>query len=333
MRSMAVHAGNTTDFVGAVDAPASTSSEFGCHEYPHISAATPPTCPDSCRVCTIHYVAARWQTDDHYAFKYSDEAARHIVQRCVQETQQNLEYVRRTLMEHGNALLKRWQKRSADKRAALLRRAMPEMQQHRFFETRFTNGTRPSLQVDRKSWLLPYLSVETLSQDGTKLLALIHARSAYSPAHWIASDIDSLRAGFDLAELKVAYNPHCVVVTVDGFGDLVQWDSVRAHTQEVVGFPRAQLAIEAQSELSRFLRNMVEVLLSDAGGATPQGRDRWDTFTANCGVLDSDGVPHVKYYDEQFGAPCRYVYWPLEECSQHLRCSQEKTAASGYSSL
>ncbi|KAK5123145.1 hypothetical protein LTR85_003343 [Meristemomyces frigidus] len=286
---------------------------FGCHSYPHVSAATPPTCPEACRTCSTHYLPLQWQATDTYAQKYADEDAREIVHERVRTTEQNLAYVREKLEAYGNAILKRWQKRSVDKRARLLRKAMPSLCEGKWFASRSTRIARACVNKDasydaaRRGWLLQYLSVEELSKDCTKLLALMHVRTAYTPAQWIAFDVDSQQSAFNYSVLDLGYNPHCVTVSEEGFGQLVQWDQEKAHRLAMVGFPRAHLAFEAQREVACLLRSMVDLLLGETGDQTPRGSDQWDASAgAGFDVSGSGVVAESAYYHEPYTAPCRF---------------------------
>ncbi|KAK4543626.1 hypothetical protein LTR36_005271 [Oleoguttula mirabilis] len=286
---------------------------FECNSYPHVSSATPPTCSQGCRICSRHYLPLTWQVWDTYAQKYTDHDAHVILRECVRTTEHNLSYVSSKLQTYGDAILKRWQKRNVEKRARLLLKAMPEMYQHKWFESRpkrspqSTADRSLSSAAARSGWLLPYLSVEALSQDWTKLLALMHVRTVYRPAQWMAFDNDSQQNGFESALLDLGYNPHCVAIDEKHFGELVQWNREKAHRLEMIGFPRAHLAFEAQSELSGLLRRMVDLLLGDTGDDTPQGSDLWDA-SAKTGfnVSGSGVVAESAYYLGPYSAPCRF---------------------------
>jgi hypothetical protein len=47
------------------------------------------------------------------------------------------------------------------------------------------------------------------------------------------------------------------------YGKLVQWDKYQAHRWDIVRFPRAQLVIEAQSMLLKFIRGVIEGVLEN----------------------------------------------------------------------
>lgn len=286
---------------------------FGCKEYAHISAATPPTCSGSCRNCSNQYLPLQWQNLDGYSEQLTDDEAREMIRQFTAKTRVDLAYIRESLSTYGNAIVKRWQKRNTEKRAALLRKAMPEIYKDKWLEARSCDGFRTysvftSADVPaRKCWLLPYVNVEALSQDWTKILALMHARVTYEPADWIAHDIDCQQHGFDSAWLDVGYNPHCVVVEASGFGQLTQWGMERAHKWEIMGFPRARLAFEAQSELSGFLSTMIKLLLGETGNQTPQGNSQWLALaTTDFDDSTSGAIADSAYYNRAFSAPYRF---------------------------
>lgn len=47
------------------------------------------------------------------------------------------------------------------------------------------------------------------------------------------------------------------------YGKLVPWDKDQAHRWDIVRFPRAQLVIEAQSMLLKFVRGVIEGVLEN----------------------------------------------------------------------
>lgn len=62
--------------------------------------------------------------------------------------------------------------------------------------------------------LLPYLSVEVLSEDPLMLLALIHHRSTARISDWAIFDGMQIRSSFSQGVLEANYNPHCVTMYV-----------------------------------------------------------------------------------------------------------------------
>lgn len=302
-----------SDDVEDANAGDSETTGFGVEQYPHVSAATPPTCSRRCRICSNQYKALEGRVLDPYARKYNDLDAQESVNEYIRTTEQNLDYVRSSLEAYGNAIHKRWLRRSPDKRAGLLQKAMPEMFTDKRHVARIvlTAGlsANPSalLEAARKAWLLQYLTVEDLSQDYTKLLALMHVRTSYTPSQWISFEFDSQRNAFDYDGIGLCYNPHCVVVGDKDFGRLIQWDREKAHGLEMIGFPLAHLTFEAQKDLSAFLRDMMDMLLGETGQQTPRGCDRWDATvqagfdTSNSGVL----ARFANSYGP-FSPPCRF---------------------------
>ena len=327
---------------------------FGCEFYPRGSSATPSTCPSKCGHCASHYLSYRWQKLDPYAEKLSDDEARATIQKDLQTTDENLEYVHDMLMLYGNGILKRWQKRNVSKRALLLRKAMPEMHQHMWSEARHiphcrSCKTSKHTAPHRKCWLLPHLSIEELSQDWTKLLALIHVRTTFSPSEWFDFDVNCLENGWHFAFLDVAYNPHCVDVRHENFGQLQQWDAAEAHRGVIVGFPRAQLAFEAQSELSGFLRVMINLLLGSTIDEIASGSDHWQTLATEDFAGDGSGqVARSAYLNQPYCTPCKFdidrirdlfqtryddakdELWLLQTNPMHLREQLARAQRSSY---
>ncbi|EOA90362.1 uncharacterized protein SETTUDRAFT_67622, partial [Exserohilum turcica Et28A] len=71
----------------------------------------------------------------------------------------------------------------------------------------------------------------------------------------------------------VQYNRGCVVLFGSEYGKLKSWDGALTHRQDALGFPRAQLLLEAQSKLMGILRQILTKALARIPADPPQGAE------------------------------------------------------------
>ncbi|KAK3637901.1 hypothetical protein LTR22_018039 [Elasticomyces elasticus] len=201
----------------------------------------------------------------------------------MQSAQTDLKHVASRLELHGNVIIKRWRKKSVEKRIGLLRAVMPDMPEAPFsllYQQKRLTGEDRTLFNDL--WLLPYFDLQSLSEHPTRLLSMLHYRTHYGAEKWFRHDAHQLRVPFAEGSLHIAYNPHAVVAQGERFGDLQQWTLQPAHRWDVIGFPRALVTFEAQAKLAGFLRVFVDSLLKDK---PPTGNDDWPP---SCNLVDID---------------------------------------------
>ncbi|KAK5675135.1 hypothetical protein LTS10_012209 [Elasticomyces elasticus] len=292
---------------------ASLSMPFSCPTYPTDHSKAPlPSCTEECTICAQQYLPSVQLRNpllrQNMKF-YTDAEAKGLAHDFVVTIRSNLGIVGERIGSHGDAILHRWQDYTIEKRAALVRRAMPNAFPQNFAPLKMdvefiraisasisrtnTNsqtfkyrdsgvgGTVASLRKkNRNANLLPYLDVQTMSEDPMCLLSLMHYRSHGDPADWALFDNEQVRNGFDQTLVAPpAYNPHAVVMQPGrNYGRLIAWVKEPAHRQDIIGFPRAILILEAQAELSQFLRAMASFILADGLEAARKGRVDWDAL-------------------------------------------------------
>ncbi|KAI7202392.1 hypothetical protein KC316_g1550 [Hortaea werneckii] len=244
-----------------------------------------------------------------YRAVHSDDEARALIRKHVQSIHRHLASITTKLQTHGNAFLKRWSKKPIAKRVACLKEALPCIPQRRFHHAEHLRWVLINTTFDTRiasdfheGFLNQFLDSDSLSQDPWRLLALVHFRTKFPPSGWIRWDMRQLATPFAQGGLKMSYNPHCVVMKSEGFGDLVQWTESAAHCREAVGFPLAEVALQGQARLARFLANMVEKVLegSDAG----PGHEKW---MAKVQEFESGTASETSPFPLPFSAPPRYV--------------------------
>lgn len=284
---------------------------FSYPSYKLNSKARLPTCPETCKICVQHYLpgSAVFYTA-RAMVPHSDTEAAQTAADYVKSIRADRDAIRAKLKIHGDLLLKRWQRRSIDKRATVVRTAMPELHSRRFqnawllfenkraFEEHYSTidkkkfkehgfehylaETMQAMQIHndthRKHHLLPFLDVETLSQDPMCLFALLHYRSDSDIADWVMHDFEQLNVGFNWTMRPPAFNPHCVVMYGKYLGRLIPWNQQSAHRHDIIGYPRALLILEPQATLFAFLHKTVEVLLEPGLRETIAGHHLWDSL-------------------------------------------------------
>jgi hypothetical protein len=202
----------------------------------------------------------------------TDQEARQLVSSLVVDARQDLNFLRQILAEHADFITTRWKKKSRGKRSIFLSenvdifdkkfaaihllhmRSSPENcdfnaelmrslqgiddAKQKEWLSQALHGSRITKMIAsyQDTWLLPYLDSETLSEDPSLLLALLHHRTTYESEDWIL--FDDMNA--DLAErfgiITQTFNSHCVVVQGPDFGKLVKWNADQAHRYEIIGF-------------------------------------------------------------------------------------------------
>jgi hypothetical protein len=125
--------------------------------------------------------------------------AQTLINNALAQTTLSLVQVDKTLCSHGDLILTHWTKRSKDKRRSLL-----------------------SSVNDLPSWL----RIEDLIEDRTKLISLLHVRTApsFSAQDWITFDVIQSGASFDPKKEASPYGSKYVEICGAYFGRLVDFE-------------------------------------------------------------------------------------------------------------
>jgi hypothetical protein len=255
--------------------------------------------PCECSICLQQFRAQFFQKRENFNYEavLSDREARQAAANLVQKAHANFQYLREQCEANGNTILKRWKKKSSEKRKALLLEVDPIMYPYQWSDIRFTgefNRTPeekeakrsglPTPNIDatqglamrpfRNVCLLPYLNLESLKSDPARLLTMLYNRIKYTPEQWAPFDNFLLDKQWKIGSLKTRYNRNCIITHGPDYGKLTGSQSRQAHAADIIGFPRAILVLEAQLKLSESLRAMVDRLLE----GTEKG-DNSNTFT------------------------------------------------------
>lgn len=258
--------------------------------------------PCECKICSNSFRSLAVQESlslSCYNKALTDAQARSIAANHLQNINQDLTYLRGQWLSHGKIITSRWKKFSRDKRTGYLKNADPDLFQKQWFAPMFSSselGSPDQLEARkyRNVILLDYLTIDGLKDDATRLLGLLQNRTLHRPEEWAAYDNQKLTWGWRLGHFDIDASNLCMVMYGPRYGEMVEWESRAAHAEEIVGFPRARVVLEAQETLLKFLRRMVEQLVDGIKDPDPaqaslppfivelrrKGRlDQWSSYT------------------------------------------------------
>ncbi|TGO50030.1 hypothetical protein BOTNAR_0408g00060 [Botryotinia narcissicola] len=200
-----------------------------------------------------------------YAEALSVHEAKTIAKSYADAIKDDLKYLQHMVTVHGNTIINRWRKKSHDKRTKTLQTTFPCTfpTKWNFVHVHYDHAdiTWQPMREFREALLVPWLNLETLRDDPYKLLALLHARTKYSPEQWVAFDNHSMTASWVTEALRTEYADRCVVLYGSNYGDITLWNTTKVHQMDIIGFSRGRLILEAQSIILKTLRGTVEDLL------------------------------------------------------------------------
>jgi hypothetical protein len=260
----------------------------------------PPPC--ECGDCSQQYRTKDQQKDTKFLYaNYRSEAdAETFLKGEITKIHGDQQYLRDVLSKHGNTILGRWKKKSVSKRAECLVKAFPGMEPNKRPILQYILFQRDlKLESDyRNAYLLPYLSQEDLKVDPLRFLRLLHCRANYEIDEWVPFDTKQTSAGYNHGRLALEHCPSCVVMYGSDYGKLVPWNKDEAHRWYTIGYPRAQIIVEAQRVLMEFLRKTVEDLLE--GVEIESSSSKWIELRES-GFRKSN-------HDETWSAWCNQAY-------------------------
>ncbi|KIL88353.1 hypothetical protein FAVG1_08432 [Fusarium avenaceum] len=243
------------------------------------SIAQPPCECVNCQQ-TFYTVDKQRTPNFSYRHRLSEREAAQVVTTAVDSIYQHQAVLRERIDTFGDLLLSRWRKFSQAKREALVLDAAPDMEKEKWLLPRHSYE-HERLQVHarssrrRKQLMLPWLNVQVLKNNPVVLFALLHYRTVSPPDSWAVFDNKQLNFGWAGAQFDVDFSAKCVVMHGHRYGSLVDWEKEAAHRGDIMGFPRAQLVLEAQAYLLRVLCNITESVLSGVDPAQPPRSEKW----------------------------------------------------------
>lgn len=280
---------------------------------------------ESCEQCAKHFRSSLEQMlpSRAYAGALDCETVSKLATTFTDSIFRDLEYLRQKISSYGNILISRWRKKSEAQRRAIILQAWPNLYVKKAPQVHllYTRDRWAARLKYRNAHLLPYLTVDNICADKSKFINLLHYRTCHGPQEWVMFDSEQVQDGYCQGLLQITYSSACVVMHGEGFGTLVQWDRKAAHAWGIVGWPRAQLILEAQARLMCFLRKTVDVILDDCQGAT--GSEKWhDAVTA--GLSAQGGQEHFSALISQaFSAPPVFDVKELEQLARARAASGE----------
>ncbi|KAK1713108.1 hypothetical protein BDP67DRAFT_591067 [Colletotrichum lupini] len=204
----------------------------------------------------------------------------------VKALQESRKHITNRLRSHADLLMSRWRKRSQEERRELLHKAVPELEESQWINSRygysdesFRFGERTAQR--RRQLLVPWLNVEVLKTSPAVLFALLHYRTLYPPEDFAALDCHQMESSWACGYFDVEFSAKCVVMSGPQYGDVVDWKAQQAHTGYTLGFPRARLVLEAQTFLMQILSRITDNILEGANAASASaGTDKWRDLTS-----------------------------------------------------
>lgn len=229
-------------------------------------SSTPCECVECCQQYRTKNDLAQSQTS--YTRLISAEQAKSSLNKNMQTIRSDQNFLRNALQLHGNTILGRWKKRSQEQKTVILQSALPGIETSKwpaFYHLFRFEGVKEEVEL-RKTFLLPYLSLDDFKSNPLRFLSLLYCRTKYESEDWVLFDVRQTKMGWVNGLFAIDFCKDAVQMYGPNYGHLVPWEKNKAHRWEIMGYPRAQLVIEAQSTLMSFLRSTVEKLLENVTG-------------------------------------------------------------------
>jgi hypothetical protein len=200
----------------------------------------------------------------------STSKAAEIAVDLARQIEKDREYISTQLAIKGVGMVKKWKGKSIKSRELLLRKTNPTMHDKNWCEGYFTYEFRytrygKEMRKDQEKYqnicLLPYINVESLKENPSRLTRLLYNRTKYPPEDWVSFDSRMLNFAWTVGCFDLKFNKSCVVMHGAKYGQVVPWEQEAAHRWDIVGFPRGVLILEAQAQLMKVLRGLSEVLV------------------------------------------------------------------------
>ncbi|KAI6893846.1 hypothetical protein KC334_g12528 [Hortaea werneckii] len=185
----------------------------------------------------------------------------------------------------------------------------------------------------RNGYMVPYLNLETLMDDRSKILSLLHYRSTYKLEDWVMFDSAQAKRAVEGGNLSREYNENCVIMFGERYGDLVKWHRAQCHRWNLIGYPRAIIILEAQAFLLGFLRRLVDGIVPPSSTATV-GNAEWTLLVSRGFKATNQTESWSALANQPFSAPpslapadiSKKVRAQLQAAEDHLRFLQTDPA-------
>ncbi|KAF2845574.1 hypothetical protein T440DRAFT_260676 [Plenodomus tracheiphilus IPT5] len=280
--------------------------------------------PCDCKVCKSQYRSRKEQMYDVFSYTETLDDTQTIALLCgyIHQMERDRDYISKTLEQYGNQLSEWWRRKRPSGRKAFLEQVVPQLPttKETFLDYRswlFLSEERQLVSdVDsviqeraaerrklRLAFLLPYLNIPMLAIDAYPLLALLEVRGTSRFEDWALFDSEKLTVCWASGALATTYNPGCVVLYGPRYGELRPWSRDEAHRRDVLGFPRAQLILEAQSTLLSILRQALIQAVERFGPTQSEGKNELVNYLHDYRTTARDHTPWSSYIQQPFDAP------------------------------
>jgi hypothetical protein len=158
---------------------------------------SPCSCLD-CPECSKQYRTFEEQKEDvalTYEECVSSSKAAEIAINFARQIEKDREYISTQIAIKGVGIVKKWKGKSIKSRELLLRKTNPAMYDKNWCEGHFVYEFRYShygvqMRMDQEKYrnicLLPYINVESLKANPSRLMRLLYNRTKYSPEDWVS---------------------------------------------------------------------------------------------------------------------------------------------------
>lgn len=221
--------------------------------------------PCECYHCLRQYRTLDQQDLIEFTYLGRERDAASLARNYTHSIETDRAFLLQKISESGESILNRW-RAGAGKRKAFLEKAKPDLYQNRNALIDIPSRVE-QLRDQRKyrmGYMLPYLIVDDLSRDPTKLIGLLLHRTICRPEEWVPFDHAMLLSGWKQCTLSEKSADGCVIMHGDQFGKWSAFDSSAVHRNDACGAPRSLLILESQQTLMKFLRDLATVILDGA---------------------------------------------------------------------
>lgn len=288
--------------------------------------------PCDCSRCSKQYRSYKKQQSNImclYVGRLSMLETESISQSFCTRLFDDLKIVRSLFLSHGERVNTQWLNKAKCKRRKILKRLKEDMYANEdalieIFEDEKVCPDDMSTRDFRDVFLLPYMTVEALSTDGSRLLRLLRHRAFHPPEEWVAFDNRQLHLGWSMYALDEKMSPGCIIMHGESYGKWTPFDATAVHNGDSYGAPRALLILEAQSLLVGFLRDFMTLMVANIEKLDAQQGYSEDYRR---GMLqETSGIqPSITYYNQPFSPPPVFNTTTIDELLEIVSGKQAET--------
>lgn len=201
-----------------------------------------PVC--ECGVCCKQYrsVADQDYEQCNYLRHLDSKTASSNAETYAKSILKDVEFLRYCVNTFGDTILKRWRRRMPSKRKELLIQVDSTIYPTNapLIDLATSRVRKPLTDQHqyRHAYLLPFLNLQSLSQDWGNLVNLLHYRTAYHPDSWVIYDSTQVQAAWDQLAITETYADGCIVLHGSEYGLWKPFDLVQIHSGYAYGAPR-----------------------------------------------------------------------------------------------